>query len=55
MARLNRRTSAWATAAPLITPNARMIVSQFSQAKLPESTSHNWVMTMIDAATLATG
>ena len=38
-----------------ITLQARMIVTQFSQAKLPESTSHNWVTTMIAAATLATG
>src|ERR1700756_493954 len=35
--------------------NARMIVSQFSHAKFPESTSHNWVTMMIAPATLATG
>src|ERR1700738_4047629 len=34
---------------------ARVIVSQFSQAKLPESTNHSWVMTTIAAAALATG
>ena len=32
-----------------------MIVSQFSQAKLPESTSHSWVTITIAAAMLATG
>src|ERR1700677_311738 len=35
--------------------NARMIVSQLSQAKLPDATSHSWVMTMIAAETLAPG
>src|ERR1700757_947269 len=35
--------------------NARMIVTQLSQAKLPDTTSHSWVMTTIAAATLATG
>lgn len=31
------------------------MVSQFSQAKFPDSTSHSWVTTMSPAATLATG
>ena len=35
--------------------NARMIVTQLSQAKLPDATSHSWVTTTIAAATLATG
>ena len=35
--------------------NARTIVTQLSQAKLPDATSHSWVTTMIAAATLATG
>ena len=30
-------------------------VSRFSQEKLPDSTSHNWVAAMIAAATLAIG
>ncbi len=34
---------------------ARMIVTQFSHAKLPDSTSHNCVTMTIAAATLATG
>src|ERR1700755_883117 len=38
-----------------ITLAARTIVIQFSQAKLPESTSQNCVTTMIAAAKLATG
>src|SRR5262249_3142879 len=35
--------------------NASTIVTQFSQAKLPEATSHSCVTTTIPAATLATG
>ncbi len=31
------------------------IVNQFSQAKLPDATSHSWVMTTIAPAMLATG
>ncbi|CAM5244260.1 hypothetical protein SXANM310S_04140 [Streptomyces xanthochromogenes] len=34
---------------------ARTTVSQFSQAKFPESTSHNWVQMIRQAAMLATG
>src|SRR5207244_4457362 len=37
------------------TDSARTIVTQFSQAKLPERTSQNWVAMMSPAATLATG
>jgi hypothetical protein len=37
------------------TENAMTIVSQLSQAKLPEATSHSWVRIMIAAATLAAG
>src|SRR5436309_6881616 len=35
--------------------NASTIVTQLSQAKLPDATSHSWVTTTIPAATLATG
>ncbi|PQM45663.1 hypothetical protein C1Y40_04176 [Mycobacterium talmoniae] len=35
--------------------HAKMMVTQFSQAKFPEATSHSWVTMMIPAATLATG
>src|SRR6516162_1359873 len=35
--------------------NARTIVTQLSQAKLPDATNHSWVTTTIPAATLATG
>src|ERR1700731_4804185 len=35
--------------------NARTIVTQLSQAKLPDATSHSWVTTTMPAATLATG
>lgn len=34
---------------------ARVIVSQFSQAKFPEATSHSWVTIISPAAALATG
>src|SRR4051812_28453598 len=34
---------------------ASTIVNQFSQAKLPERTSHSWLTTMTAAAPLATG
>src|SRR6185312_15467954 len=44
-----------ATDASSIALNASTIVTQLSQAKLPEATSHSWVTTMIAAATLATG
>ena len=35
--------------------HANRIVTQLSQAKLPDATSHSWVTTMIAAAMLATG
>ena len=35
--------------------NARTIVTQLSQEKLPDATSHSWVTTTMPAATLATG
>ncbi len=35
--------------------HANRMVTQFSQAKLPDATSHSWVTAMIAAATLATG
>lgn len=35
--------------------SARTMVSQFSQAKLPERTSQSWVATIRQAATVATG
>src|SRR5579875_1814064 len=37
------------------TEDAMTIVSQLSQAKLPEATSHSWVTIMTAAATLAAG
>lgn len=38
-----------------VTEQAMRIVSQLSQAKLPEATSHNWVTMMSAAAMLAAG
>jgi hypothetical protein len=35
--------------------NARKIVTQLSHAKLPDATSHSWVITTIAAATPAIG
>src|ERR1700757_2835708 len=35
--------------------NANRIVTQLSQAKLPDATNHSWVITTIPPATLATG
>lgn len=40
---------------PSTAERASTMVSQFSQAKLPDSTSHNWVSTITPAAALATG
>lgn len=37
------------------TEHAMTTVSQMSQAKLPEATSHSWVTIMTAAATLAVG
>src|SRR5689334_2370614 len=49
------RGSTEAASEPATAGRASTIVSQLSQAKLPESTSHSWVAMMTPAAALATG
>src|SRR5689334_3942407 len=45
----------WATSDPSTVDTAMTMVSQFSQAKLPEATNHSWVTINNSAATVATG